>query len=147
LGIGLFVPAAPGSLVNSGLFNIESDLTSYDPWTLKNLAGGRLVQTAGNSSLDTVNNDGEVEVDTGQMSLSGSFNSGVNSSYKLVLGGYAPANQFGQLNVQSLNLGGSLLVSLTNGFLPTNGASFLIATNVTRSGQFTSVSLPLLPSE
>src|SRR5205814_3922651 len=51
-----------------------------------------------------------------------------------------------QLSAQNLALNGSLQVTLTNGFSPGNGSSFVIATNAVRSGSFAALTVPPLQS-
>ena len=62
------------------------------------------------------------------------------------IGGTAPGTQFDQIRVQGqLTLGGTLNVSLINGFAPATGNSFDILDWGTRSGTFSSLQLPGLP--
>jgi hypothetical protein len=67
------------------------------------------------------------------------------STYQVVLNGYSPGTDFGQVNASSLEIGNALVVTLTNGFVPTNGSSFTLATAFPLSGQFSSLTLPALP--
>ena len=45
----------------------------------------------------------------------------------------------------SATLGGALSVTLTNGFTPTNGQSFALATYTSSTGQFSATQFPPLP--
>ena len=62
------------------------------------------------------------------------------------IGGMTPGTQFDQIRVQGqLTLGGTLNVSLINGFVPATGNSFDILDWGTLTGTFSSLQLPALP--
>ena len=64
-----------------------------------------------------------------------------------MLGGVNPGTQFSQETFAGpAALGGTLSVTLANGFTPTNGQSFAIVTYASESGQFASQQLPALPN-
>jgi len=66
----------------------------------------------------------------------------------VVLGGLNPGTQFSQENFAGMAaFGGQLTVALPNGFAPTNGQSFAIATYGSYTGQFASAQLPPLPAD
>jgi hypothetical protein len=135
------------TFANSGLFLVETN-GNWDPAiAFNNLAEGTVRQTAGRFSLGTLTNSGVVDFIKGFTTLSGAFVPSPASSYRLALGGRVPGQDFGQLNAQSLTAGGSLSVTLTNGFVPVDGDSFTIATGTSgTAGRFTSTSLPALAS-
>jgi hypothetical protein len=52
------------------------------------------------------------------------------------IGHYGVGTGFSQINLQDFNPTGTLLISLTQGFIPTNGSSFNLVTYSNRVGQF-----------
>jgi len=134
---------AGATFINAGLFVIETNCTWNDNILFNNLSGGILRQAGGQSSLASLTNDGTVEFQGGLLSVTNNFVSGIQSTQLWALRSYSG---FGQLTAQNLGLAGTFAVTLTNGFLPTNGSLFLLASSGTRSGQFVTSTLPELPS-
>jgi hypothetical protein len=145
LGDGPLHSYAYPAFNNSGLVSIEANCNWDSSIFFTNLAGGTLRQLAGQASLGTLNNSGTLELDAGTLSVNGCFSS-PEATHRVTLGGYAPGADFGQLNAQTFSPGGVLAVTLTNGFVPTNGTSFVIATHGWRFGEFATTSLPSLPA-
>ncbi len=140
---------SPGAtFYNDGQFVIEAGTDWENNVAFVNQPGGALRHSAiGQSSAFMVlTNRGLLELDKGLLLFPDGAFSADNGSYQLNLDGYTAGTGFGQLSANSLTLGGSLIVTLTNGFAPTNGSSFTIATANALSGQFTSLTLPALPS-
>jgi hypothetical protein len=140
-------------LTNSGLFDIRTDAAMpfgnaggvpsiYNLGTVLKSAG------AGTNLCDfAFNNNGTVDLRSGVLALSGGYTPSSTSQLKLAIGGLAPGTQFSQLNLGgAAALAGTLSVTLTNGFSPTNGQSFAIVTYASESGQFVSQQLPALPN-
>ena len=93
------------------------------------------------------NNNGIVDLRTGTLAINGSYILSGSPQLKLVLGGVNPGTQFSQETFAGpAALGGTLSVTLANGFSPTNGQSFAVVTYGSESGQFASQQLPALPS-
>jgi len=145
-GDGALAAPCGATFNNSGLFGIETNGAWDSSIVFNNLPGGALRQTSGQFSLGTLNNAGFVEVDSGFLNVGSNFSSTANSTLFLPLGGYSAGTGFGRLSAQSLAPGGLLSVSLTNGFAPTNGSSFSVATSALETGQFSSALLPSLAS-
>ena len=129
------------TFVNGGRFLIKTNGSWDATLSFNNQSGGTFQQIAGQFSLGTLNNSGTLKLEKGVLNP-GSLASGSGGSYQTRLSGTTPGSGFNQLNAQYLALDGSLLVTLTNGFVPTNGSSFVIATGMDRAGQFASVILP-----
>ena len=110
---------APALLLNGGLLTgigvIDADVT---------LAGGTL---APGSSPGTLH-------------IMGSYEQGAGGVMELQLGGYTAGTDFDQLVVSDdLQLGGALMLSLWNEFLPQLGDSFTVITSGNASGGFATV--------
>jgi hypothetical protein len=89
-----------------------------------------------------------VDLRTGSLAINGGYNLSGSPQLKLVLGGLNPGTQYSQETFGSAaTLGGVLSVTLTNGFMPTNGQSFALATYTSSTGQFATTQFPPLPVE
>src|ERR1035438_1820636 len=87
----------------------------------------------------TLNNNGLVDLQTGSLAINGGYTLSGSPQLKLALGGVNPGTQFSQETFAgAATLGGILSVTLTNGFMPTNGQSFAVVTYGSESGQFAS---------
>jgi len=76
----------------------------------------------------------------------GNYNQNSAGAYDVVIGGLTAGTQYSQLNVASTAaLGGTLNVSLINGFAPSAGNQFTILNAGTLTGQFVTTNLPALP--
>ena len=140
--------------LSGGIFNLTTDgpVFSYDynPSFLNNAPGARLRKTGGTGSTSlnyTFANSGVIEVRSGTVTFDGNYASASTSSeLDLVLGGLTPGTEFTRLATSgNLPLDGTLKVTLTNSFIPTNGQSFTIATHGSRTGQFAVTQFPPLP--
>jgi hypothetical protein len=82
----------------------------------------------------------------GAARLTGRLRLGAGASVRLALGGTTPGSQYDRLQVEDVaELGGTLQVSLKDGFTPQAGQSFTVMTYESRVGQFATVDLPPLP--
>ncbi len=126
---------------NGGLFQVTTDGV-WSGMNLQNQSSGTFRQLAGSFSLQSFTNSGTVDLKSGTLNVAGAFLSGSNSTYQVTLGGSTAGSGFNQLNAQSVTLNGSLQVTLTNGFLPSSGNSFVIVSDSSQSGAFSSTSLP-----
>src|SRR5262249_38399637 len=79
------------------------------------------------------------------ISFGGGVDLAASSTLNIELGGIAPGSQFDRLQVAGqLSLGGTLSVSLINGFLPVRGNSFDILDWGSLAGAFSALQLPAL---
>lgn len=79
------------------------------------------------------------------VSVEGGLRFGSNSALTMELAGATPGTQYDQLHIGgSLNVGGSLMVTLLNGFSPVSGQAFDLFDWGSLSGQFASITLPAL---
>lgn len=136
---------AGGSLENGGLLSLESACTWDPAIALDILPGGILRQVAGQSSLGLVENYGTMELNAGTLSLN-SLVCEPQATCRWTLSSANPETGFSPVRAGALSLNGVLAVTLTNGFTPAKGTCFVLATNLTGSGRFTSTSLPPLSS-
>ena len=131
-------------VVNSGAINVS--------------AGGPLSSTAvffGDLSGNGVAGAGTVFIEgdarpgfsPGLMTYGGDVSFGPFSSFHVELGGTTPGTEYDKLEVANhLSLDGSLEVTLINGFLPSAGDRFDVWDAASKSGNFSSVTLPDLPA-
>jgi hypothetical protein len=148
LAEGPLQDAGSGSacVFNSGLFSIETNCTWDSSIAFNNLSGGTLRHVTPQSSIGDLTNNGTLQMSIGVLHVrNGVF--GTGGTHQLTLRGSVSGTDFGQLAAQSLTVNGSLSITLTNSFVPTNGSSFLIATNISGTGQFAKTSLPQLPAD
>ena len=121
------------------------------------LASNRWVDVLADASLSgfgtvdaDVYNFGQMEVSgdqssTGLLTISGDYFQLANSQLTLEIGGATGGEQFDQINVgQTAILGGTLAVSLVNGFEPQEGDFFPLISASNRVGEFDQEVLPTL---
>jgi hypothetical protein len=160
-GTGHVICSYGSEITNNGAFTIQND-SSFDnagayygygypgPVFVNN---GSLIKntTTGTTTFSTANgyvgvafiNNGTVNLKTGTLAINGDYAVSGSPQLKLVLGGLNPGTQFSRETfANATTLGGTLSVTLTNGFAPTNGQSFAIVDYGSASGQF---ALPQLP--
>ena len=76
----------------------------------------------------------------GLLNVTGSYTQNSDGTLNLEIGGQTAGNEFDQLSVASLaSLGGTLNLSLINGFEPSLGDSFVILTYGSRTGTFATI--------
>ncbi len=76
----------------------------------------------------------------GTLSVTGNFTQTATGSLSVALGGTAPGTQYDQVQVSATaNLGGTLDISLVNGFGPSAGQQFQVLTFAASSGNFATV--------
>jgi hypothetical protein len=134
------------SFVNYGSFSIESNCVWDAAIGVNNLPGGTIHDTAGQTSLGPLTNLGTLQLESGVFTTTAA-SLGAGGTFAATLTDYGEGDGFGQFGAQTLDLNGSLVVILANGFLPMNGSSFAIVTDVSRSGRFSNLSLPPLPPD
>jgi hypothetical protein len=160
-GTGPVVCSYGSVFENDGLFTVQNDSAFTDDaqgagyynlpvfqnngTLLKNTTTGTTSFPADNGGV-SFNQNGIVDLQTGSLAINGSYTLSGAPQLALVLGGLNPGTQFSQETFAGSALfGGSLSVTLTNGFTPTNGQSFAIATYNSSTGQFSTTQLPPLP--
>lgn len=83
----------------------------------------------------------------GAMTYGGDVSFGPSASLQMEIGGTVAGTQYDRLVVAGdLTLGGTLDVTLINGFVPSAGATFTVWTAGSRNGAFTSIVLSPLPA-
>jgi hypothetical protein len=142
-----FFPGPPAEFNNHSQFIVTAD-AQWDPDTVfVNHTDGTVEQSAGAFAVGAMTNRGALKLKAGTLDVAHGFVTFAGASYELALGGNTPVTDFHQLTADNLALGGSLSVTFTNGFVPTNGASFTFANNDTlQTGQFANTTLPPLPA-
>jgi hypothetical protein len=129
------------SFANGGLFVVQTNGNWDASLPFNNQPGGIFRQIGGQFSLGALNNSGTLKLEKGTLNPS-DLTAAAAGNYQSILSSGTPGAGFNQVQAQGLSLDGSLLVTLTNGYVPTNGGSFVLATGVNRNGQFASVTLP-----
>jgi hypothetical protein len=104
------------------------------------LAGsGTVVANVTNSGMVDPGGDGS----PGTLTITGSFTQTIDGMLSIDLGGTTVGTQYDQLNVSgAVNLDGTLLVQLINGFTPAPGDTFRVLVFGSRTGDFAAVVLP-----
>jgi hypothetical protein len=133
--------------LTSGTVDLQSDASitssgmggTIKNWGLFRKSAGTGTSAIGVYSFDNLN--GTVQVDTGTLSLASSYAQG-SGGIIIGLGGRGPG-QAGKLSVAyTATLSGPVNVFLTNGFALATGDRFQILSCATRSGTFSTASLP-----
>ncbi len=84
----------------------------------------------------------------GHLDVSGNYQQTSAGVLNIDLGGYAPGTNYDQIRITGggaggvATLGGTLNITLTNGFYPTNGATFTFVTAQSRVGAFSTINYP-----
>jgi hypothetical protein len=139
------------SINNFGLWDAQNDQVINNDYggsgtslvntgTLRKSGGTGATSLLGGVSF--TNQNGGIEVDTGQLNVgSNSYGQG-SGLFSVKLGGLA-AGQFGQLiTSSSASLSGPFSASLANGFAPALGNVFQVLSSASRSGTFASFRVP-----
>ncbi len=105
----------------------------------------------GNGQLAaTVTNNGVLSpggTAPGQLNASGAYTQGANGTFDAQIGGQTPGTQHDQAVISgAATLGGTLAISLINGFEPNIGDTFTIMTFGSHSGDFAAVSGAGIPN-
>lgn len=136
-----------GTADNLGLLDIAGDYGVQSTVVLSNRATGILRKSAGTGSSTITSSfyqaGGTVDIWTGTLALAGGYSPSPTSALRIVIGGTVPDTQFGRLTAAgSAVLNGTLLVALTNGFVPAPADTFQFLTAASRTGSFISYSAP-----
>ena len=131
-----------GAHSNSGTIAIASGQTFLisGSGTFTNTAGGTI---AGNGTLSApvaiLTNAGTLSPGSspGILGVAGNLTQGAAGAINVEIGGTVAGSQFDQLNVSgAANLGGTLNVSIINGFTPAQGQTFRVVGWASRTGTF-----------
>ena len=116
------------------------------------LLGGSLVGTGLVTVANTINvvNSATISpgLPLGELDISGNYQQTASGALNIALGGYSPGTDYDLVTVTAggaggvATLGGTLNVTLTNGFSPTNGATFTFLTAISRAGVFGTFNYP-----
>ena len=155
-GLGQLNAANGSQLINNGTMTVTGDAVAFNytgglprfinnGTLIKNGSTGVTTFLANNGGVEFDNN-GTVDLRTGSLAFNGGYTLSGSPKLKFALGGLNPGTQFGQETFGgAATLGGILSVTLTNGFVPTNGQTFVLATYPSSTGQFSSTQLAPLP--
>ncbi len=111
------------------------------------LVGSGLVSVA---NVQNVINSSAVNpgLPLGELAIAGNYQQTASGALNIDLGGYSPGTTFDRVTVAAgggggvAALGGTLTITLTNGFSPTNGATFTFLTANSRVGAFATFNYP-----
>jgi hypothetical protein len=131
---------------NNGVFRQETGGSWDAGIAFDNFHNGTFSQISGKFSTGFFANGGTLKLEGGILNPQPGISFYSNSKCEFVLGGTSPGTGYGQIESSDILLGGPMLVTLTNGFVPTGGAVFQLVTNGVRTAKFSSVSLPVLSS-
>ncbi|HEX7655239.1 MAG TPA: hypothetical protein VF607_17145, partial [Verrucomicrobiae bacterium] len=147
-----YVPATFNNEAGA-LFSVENNaaLTTWGTsHTFNNLPGAIIRKsgaTGASASAWNLNNQGMLELQTGTLAINAGYTTASSAQFKVPLGGPLAGTQFGMAAFTGLaTFAGQLTITLTNGFTPTNGQAFQLATFPAFSGQFDATQLPPLPA-
>jgi hypothetical protein len=143
---------------NTGTFIAQNDAQIYNytggsPAPVFNNAGTfRKTAATGTTTFSsdnggvTFNNPGIVDLQTGTLLIKAGHSVMPSSQLKISLAGPNAGTNYGAESfIGDAPFDGTLAVSLVNGFIPTNGQTFVIANYPSRTGQFATTQLPPLP--
>ena len=143
-------------LSNSGTFTVLGDaqVFNHTGGSAVFINNGTFLKSGGTNTTFlpdnggmAFNNNGTVDLRSGVLALGAGYTPSPTSQLKLAIGGLAAGTQFSQLNLSgAAALAGTLSVSLSNGFTPTNGQTFTVVSGSSLTGSFSTQSLPALPA-
>jgi hypothetical protein len=144
------VNVTSGPLYNMGYIQVASGATL-------NVSGGLFIlNTSGLGGSGTVvanvTNYGIVypggDDQAGVLTINGSYTQGIDAYLSIDLGGTTVGTQYDRLTVSgAVNLDGTLLVQLINGYTPAAGDTFQILSFGSKTGDFAAVNLPDVGSD
>jgi autotransporter-associated beta strand protein len=138
------------TIVSGGIIAVNGNV-SASPFTVASGAAleglgsiGGSVMITSSGTLQPGNFFGATTM-TGILSIGGTTTLGSGSNLKIVLGGTSVGSQYARLQANGqLNLGGTLKVSLANGYMPVSGNSFDILDWGSLNNRFSGIQLPSL---
>jgi hypothetical protein len=143
---------------NNGTFTFQSDCAVfYDNGgagpafnnnvgaTLRRNTSSGQVTFRGDYGGVSFNNSGTLDLQTGLLQVDSAFTINPTSNIKLGIKGTTPGTEVAQLNFgRNAGFNGSMNVVLTNNYSPTLGNSYVVMNYPSKSGTFTTPSLPAL---
>ena len=142
----------PGQLVNlpGGLVDFQSDVAMHNTCGSEVFANAGIVRKSGGTNTSAINaifnNTGTLDLHSGTLEITGAYTTTPTDQLQISLGGLNAGTQFGnEAFTGAATFDGTLGVTLTNSFAPTNGNSFVLATYPSSTGQFSSTQFPPLP--
>src|SRR5262249_443767 len=128
-----------GNVINNGTIGIQGGRNIY---FFGNVSGSGSYTGVGTATFLAALSPGNSPA---AVSFAGNVDLTATSALKIELGGTMPGSQYDQVHVAGqLALGGTVNVSLINGFKPATGSSFDVLDWGARSGTFAAVQLPNL---
>jgi hypothetical protein len=141
-----------GQLVNlpGGLVDFQADVTLHSLCGNETFANAGTVRKSGGTGTSIIgaifNNTGTLDLHSGTLGINASYSASPASRLQVSLGGLNAGTQFGnEAFTGAAVFAGTLGITLTNGFAPTNGNSFVLATYPSSTGQFSATQFPPLP--
>jgi hypothetical protein len=135
----------------TGLTLIDGSALSAQAQPIQ-ILGGSLVATGAVTVANTMNlinaSRLTVGIPLGELDVTGNYQQPSSGILDIDLGGYLPGTDFDLVTVTGggaggiATLGGTLNITLANGFFPTNGATFTFLTAVSRVGVFATFNYP-----
>ena len=159
-GAGDIYVGYASTFINNGTFSVQNDAQFYNntggapiPVFVNN---GTFLKNGGTGATTflpnyggvTLNNTGTLDLQSGTLVIQAGYATAPSARLQISIGGPTAATQFGTEYFYSPALfDGTLAVSLVNGFMPTNGQSFVLANYGSRTGQFANIEVPALTPE
>jgi hypothetical protein len=115
--------------------------------TTMNIQGGTFTGVGTETGNLTSSGQAIPGLPIGTLTVSGNYTQSSSGALSVDIGGHTPGTQYDQLNLTgsgAASLGGTLNVSLANGFIPVGGDSFTIMSFASRSGTFGTLNVPAL---
>jgi hypothetical protein len=117
-----------GSTQVDGVLDVNSGIVDLQEGTLA--GSGRVETNVANTGTGTVAPGNSTDT----LSIVGTYNQGANATLAIELGGYA-SGEYDLLSVSgAATLGGTVTVTLVNGFVPEPGDTFIVLKAASRSG-------------
>jgi hypothetical protein len=141
-------------LVNlpGGLVDFQADVSMDSACGSQPFYNAGLVRKSGGTGTSAIsaifNNTGTVDLRSGTLGFNAAYTTSLAGQLRVSLGGQNPGMQYGSEAFSgAATFAGTLGISLTNGFVPANGNTFVLATYTSSTGQFATTQFPPLPLE
>jgi hypothetical protein len=116
--------------VSGGLFILNTSALAGSGTVVGNVSNYGMVDPGGDGAA-------------GALTITGTFTQGSDGILSIDLGGTTVGTQYDRLSVSgAVNLDGTLMVQLINGFTPAPGSTFQVLTFGSKTGDFAAVNLP-----
>ena len=157
-GAGSLDMSYNSTINNNGILVVQNDAQFFNytggaptpafnnSGTFRKIGGTNATVFASANGGVNFSNTGTVDLRSGTLEIYAGYATSPASQLKISLGGPGAGTQFGTEAFNgAATFDGTLGITLTNGFAPTNGNSFVLATYPSSSGQFSATALPSLP--